>query len=210
MTQRTLIVYVHGLWFTGREGFLLRRRLARALSAETLAFGYPSVNASLATNVAALGRYLGGLRADTLHLVGHSLGGVVITRLFDDAPALPPGRVVVLGSPLNGSQAARGFARVPGAGRMLGHSMRDLLAAAPRAWRGERELGVIAGVSPLGLGRLVARLEAPHDGTVTVAETLLPGTTDRIQMPVNHSRLVFSEPVARQVVAFLRDGRFTR
>jgi hypothetical protein len=118
--------------------------------------------------------------------------------------------VVVLGSPLNGSQAARGFARVPGAGRMLGHSMRDLLAAAPRAWRGERELGVIAGVSPLGLGRLVARLEAPHDGTVTVAETLLPGTTDRIQMPVNHSRLVFSEPVARQVVAFLRDGRFTR
>jgi pimeloyl-ACP methyl ester carboxylesterase len=210
LTQRTLIVYVHGLWFTGREGFLLRRRLARALGAETLAFGYPSVNATLAANAAALGRYLCSLRADALHLVGHSLGGVVITRLFDDPPALPPGRVVVLGSPLNGSQAARGFARLPGAGRLLGHSMRDVLDAAPRTWGGERELGVIAGVLPLGLGRLVARLEAPHDGTVTVAETLLPGTTDRIQMPVNHSRMVFSEPVAGQVAAFLRNGRFTR
>jgi len=210
LTQRTLIVYVHGLWFTGREGFLLRRRLARSLSAETLAFGYPSVNATLAANAAALGRYLGGLRADTLHLVGHSLGGVVITRLFDDPPALPPGRVVLLGSPLNGSQAARGFARWPGAGRLLGHSMRDVLDSAPRDWGGERELGVIAGVSPRGLGRFVARLEAPHDGTVTVAETLLPGTTDRIEMPVSHSRLVFSEPVARQVVAFLHDGRFRR
>jgi pimeloyl-ACP methyl ester carboxylesterase len=210
LTQRTLIVYVHGLWFTGREGFLLRRRLARALAAQTLAFSYPSVNATLAANAAALGRYLSALRAHTLHLVGHSLGGVVITRLFDDPPALPPGRVVVLGSPLNGSHAARGFARVPGAARLLGHSIRDVLDAAPRAWGGERELGVIAGVSPLGLGRLVARLEAPHDGTITVAETLLPGTTDRIEMPVNHSGMVFSEPVARQVVAFLRDGRFTR
>jgi pimeloyl-ACP methyl ester carboxylesterase len=210
LTQRTLIVYVHGLWFTGREGFLLRRRLARALGAETLAFGYPSVNATLAANAAALGRYLCSLRADALHLVGHSLGGVVITRLFDDPPALPPGRVVVLGSPLNGSQAARGFARLPGAGRLLGHSMRDVLDAAPRTWGGERELGVIAGVLPLGLGRLVSRLEAPHDGTVTVAETLLPGTTDRIQMPVNHSRMVFSDSVAGQVAAFLRNGRFTR
>jgi pimeloyl-ACP methyl ester carboxylesterase len=210
LTPRTVIVYVHGLWFTGREGFLLRRRLGRALGAETRAFGYPSVNAPLAANAAALGRYLSGIRADALHLVGHSLGGVVIVRLFEDPPALPPGRVVVMGSPLNGSGAARGFARLPGGRSLMGRSMHDVLYSAPRAWGPERELGVIAGAQPLGLGRLVARLEQPNDGTVTVAETQLPGTTDRILMPVNHSRMIFSEPVARQVAAFLRDGRFSR
>lgn len=210
MTQRTIIVYVHGLWFTGREGFLLRRRLGRALAAETRVFGYPSVAATLAANAAALGRYLSGIRADALHLVGHSLGGVVIARLFEQPPALPPGRVVVMGSPLNGSRAARGFARLPGGRALMGRSIHDVLYAAPRAWRGGRELGVIAGAQPLGLGRLVARLDEPNDGTVTVAETELPGTTDRILMPVNHSRMIFSAAVAGQVAAFLRNGRFSR
>jgi pimeloyl-ACP methyl ester carboxylesterase len=210
LTQRIVIVYVHGLWFTGREGFLLRRRLGRALGAETLAFAYPSVNATLAASAAALGTYLSGLRADVLHLVGHSLGGVVITRLFDDAPALPPGRIVVMGSPLNGSRAARGFARFPGGRTLMGRSIHEVAHTAPRAWTGRRELGVIAGISALGLGRLVARLEEPNDGTVTVAETELPGATDRILMPVNHSRMIFSAPVAWQAAAFFREGRFTR
>ncbi len=210
MTQRVVIVYVHGLWFTGREGFLLRRRLGRILGAETLAFRYPSVHSTLAANAAALGVYLARIRADALHLVGHSLGGVVIARLFDDAPALPPGRVVVMGSPLNGSRAARGFARLPGGRTLLGRSIHEVAHAPLRVWSGRRDLGVIAGDSPLGLGRLVARLEAPHDGTVSLAETELPGVTDRILMPVNHSRMIFSEPVARQAATFLRDGRFAR
>ncbi len=210
MTRRTVIVYVHGLWFTGREGFLLRRRLGRALAAETLAFAYASVNATLTANAAALGRYLSTIRADALHLVGHSLGGVVITRLFEDAPALPPGRVVVMGSPLNGSRAARGFARVPGGRILMGRSIHEVAYGSPRTWGGQRELGVIAGALPLGLGRLVARLEEPNDGTVSAAETDFPGTTDRILMPVTHARMVFSEPVARQVAAFLREGRFSR
>jgi len=210
LTPRTVIVYVHGLWFTGREGFLLRRRLGRALAAETRAFAYPSVNATLAANAAALGRYLSGIRTDVLHLVGHSLGGVVIARLFEDAPNLPPGRVVVMGSPLSGSRAARGFARLPGGRILMGRSIDDVMVSAPRSWGGQREFGVIAGASPLGLGRLVARLEEPNDGTVMVSETELYGTTDRILMPVNHSRMIFSAAVAGQAAFFLRVGRFSR
>ena len=32
----TVVVYVHGLWLPGGEAFLLRRRLSRALGAESI------------------------------------------------------------------------------------------------------------------------------------------------------------------------------
>ena len=78
----TVIVYVHGLWLNGAEGVLLRRRLARDLKGEARAFEYPSVAADVSTNARALAEYLAAIRADTLHLVGHSLGGLVILKLF--------------------------------------------------------------------------------------------------------------------------------
>jgi pimeloyl-ACP methyl ester carboxylesterase len=70
----TAVVYVHGLWLSGLEGGLLRRRLARQLDAETHAFSYASVKSSVSTNAEALGKFLSALRTDNLHLVGHSLG----------------------------------------------------------------------------------------------------------------------------------------
>jgi pimeloyl-ACP methyl ester carboxylesterase len=73
-----VVVYVHGLWLTGIEGGLLRKRLAQELNTETRAFVYASVKSTVRINAAALGKYLSALRADTLHLVGHSLGGLVI------------------------------------------------------------------------------------------------------------------------------------
>ncbi len=193
MNRRTLVVYVHGLWLSGREAWLLRRRLARELGAEERAFTYASV------------------RADTLHLVGHSLGGVMIVKMFDDPPALPPGRIVLLGSPVNGSSAAVGLARFAFGRHILGASMREaVLSGRARAWRGGRDLGVIAGDRPLGLGRFVGSLPGPHDGTVAVAETRLEGATDQIVLPVSHSSMVLSAGVVRQTAAFLRDGRFSR
>src|ERR1700737_2177034 len=100
----TVLVYVHGLWLGGGEAVWLRRRLAQDLQADARAFSYPSVAADASTNARALARFLTAIHADTLHLVGHSLGGLVILKLFeDDSEAqtrLPPGRIVLLGSPL--------------------------------------------------------------------------------------------------------------
>ncbi len=209
--MRSIVVFVHGLWVNGREGFILRRRLARDLDAEERAFSYRSVTASLDDNAAALGGFLASLHADALHIVGHSLGGVVTLKLFENPPALPPGRIVLLGAPINGSRAARNFARVPFGEKILGRSMRQAgLPANPRRWNGARDLGIIAGARPVGAGRLVAAFEGPSDGTVSVAETHLPGATDQLVLPVNHTGLVFSGLVARQTAAFLREGRFAR
>ena len=87
--MRTVIVYVHGLWLSGGEALWLRRRLAQDLDADARAFSYPSVAADATTNARALAKFLTAMRADTLHLVGHSLGGLVILRaLEEDAEAL--------------------------------------------------------------------------------------------------------------------------
>jgi pimeloyl-ACP methyl ester carboxylesterase len=208
--MRVAIVFVHGLWMTGHEAFWLRRRVARALAAESRAFSYPSVSATVAENAAALGRYLSGVAADTVHLVGHSLGGVVILKLFEDAPAAPaPGRVLLLGSPLRGSQAARGFARWAIGRRLMGPGIAaELLDPRPRRWSGCRDLGLIAGDLSHGLGRLVGRFEGPYVGVVLVEETRLEGATAHRVVHSSHSGLLFSPLVARQTAAFLRDGRF--
>jgi pimeloyl-ACP methyl ester carboxylesterase len=207
-----VVVYVHGLWLTGIEGGLLRTRLAAELGADTRAFSYASVKSSVSTNAEALGKFLSALRADTVHLVGHSLGGLVILKLFESGTAdrLPPGRIVFLGSPLNGSRAALNLARFPFGRILLGRGIdEELLSPRERRWRGQRDLGVIAGSLSLGLGKLVGVRGAPNDGTIFVDETRLPGISQHLVMPVSHTGLPFSKSVAHQTAAFLRSGKFT-
>ncbi len=56
--MRTVVMYVHGLWMTGLEGGLLRRRLANSLNAHTPVFHYPSERAGIDANAAALAEQL--------------------------------------------------------------------------------------------------------------------------------------------------------
>ena len=70
-------------------------------------------------------------------------------------------------------------------------------------------MGIIAGTRGFGLGRLVAPdLPQPNDGVVTLAETLVPGVTARVELDVGHTGMLLSPAVARQCCAFLRHGRF--
>jgi len=215
-----VVVYVHGLWLPGGESFLLRRRLSQTLGAQCRMFRYPSVSVSLSENALALGRFLGAVSADTLHLVAHSMGGLLILKLFElsAAPsgplagitrALPPGRIVLTGSPVRGSRSAARLDRLPFGRALLGLSAAErlLMPSTPR-WTGERDLGVIAGNLGIGLGRLLGAIDAPNDGTVWVDETDLPGAREQIRLAVSHSGMVFSAEVARQIAAFLRDGHF--
>jgi pimeloyl-ACP methyl ester carboxylesterase len=211
----TAIVYVHGLWQRGTEALLLRRRLARALSAEVRAFSYPSVAADASANARALFAFLRRIEAETLHLVGHSLGGLIILKLFEDTAEaqarLPSGRIVLLGSPVHGSRTARNLARLRFGRAIMGRSVaQELVQPRERTWRGARELGVIAGDSGFGLGRLVGPLGAPSDGTVTTEETQLEGAADRIVIRTSHTGMLFSAAVAAQAGTFLSTGRFRR
>jgi pimeloyl-ACP methyl ester carboxylesterase len=209
----TVIVYVHGLWQRGTEALWLRRRLARNLAADVRPFSYPSVAADAGTNARALCKYLTTLDADAVHLVGHSLGGLVIFRLFEEdsaaAARLPPGRIVLMGSPFRGSRSAQNLARLPFGKKIMGMGVgEELLVARERRWNGSRELGVVVGNLGVGLGRLVGTLGGPSDGTILVEETQIEGAADRVVLRVSHTGMLFSAAVANAVGAFLKNGRF--
>lgn len=216
MPSPDLIILVHGLWMSGPALGALKSHLERDSGFRALSFSYPSMGPML-DHVQALREFAQSNRSERLHFVGHSLGGLVVLNLLESTGDLPPGRAVLLGSPLQGSRAARGLARWPLGRTLLGITMRDEFLAddiaeprAPRTWRGQRDIGVIAGSTGFGLGRLVAQLEGENDGTVAVDETRLPGAKDHLVLPTTHTGMLFSLEVARQTVEFLRNGRFAR
>jgi pimeloyl-ACP methyl ester carboxylesterase len=189
---------------------MLRHRLA-AHSYRVVPFTYPSVSRSVAENVAELRALTATLRDQRVHFVGHSLGGIVALELLRLTGDLPPGRAVLLGSPLRGSAAARTVARWPLGRSLLGRGIcESVIDCCCEPWDGRRDVGVIAGSTGVGLGRAFARLSGEHDGTVLVEETRLPGLTDHIVLPVTHTGMLMSPGVAQQAAHFLRNGRFER
>jgi pimeloyl-ACP methyl ester carboxylesterase len=199
-------ILLHGLWF----GCWAMSRVAHGLreaGQQTRCFGYPSTRGKVSEHAAALARFARQSPAQTQNFVGHSLGGLVILRMLAEAKDLPPGRVVLLGSPLRGSVVGRRTARLPGSRFLLGDS-RTALDGGIDAVPAGRETGMIAGSRPLGLGWIAGGVGGPGDGTVAIAETQVAGLTDHCILPVSHSGLVFSREVIRQTVHFLQSGRF--
>ena len=207
MPEAGSVVVAHGLWMTGLEATLFRHRLAHHGFA-VRQFHYRSMTAQPETVYAELRDEVLAM-PPPVHLVGHSLGGLLLLRVALAHPELPLGRIVLLGSPVNGSRAARAFSAIPGASVFFGNlAGRELLAEAAPHWPGPREVGVIAGSHSLGFGRFIGHLPEPNDGTVAVEETDLDGAADHLVLPVSHTGLLVSEVVVAATVRFLNSGRF--
>ena len=200
------VVLVHGLWMNRWAMLPLAWRLERC-GFRVTRHGYRSVSRGLRENARTLAA---ACRKDhrRLHLVGHSLGGLVIMAMLQEHPEIPVHRVVLIGSPYADSAAAHGLARFTWSRGVLGHTMQDWLRQPrPRVPDGV-ELGVIAGDAPFGLGRLFVRLPTPNDGVVMLDETRVPGAADSVVLHTSHSAMLVSRAVARAACAFLKNGHF--
>ncbi len=201
------VLIVHGLWLTGAETVLLRRRL-RAQGFESTVFRYPSRHGSLDPLLARLEREAAAL-GGRFHAIGHSLGGVLLLRLLERCPALALARCVLLGAPVHGSRAARRLATLPFGPAVMGPlAVAELTLERNASWRGSAEIGVLSGTLSIGLGRLIADLPVPNDGVVAVDETVVDGAADRIELRVSHSGMLVSVEVARASARFLATGAF--
>lgn len=203
------VILLHGIWMRGFTLSLLARRL-RAAGFEVSSYDYASVTRSPDEGVARVRSYLDALPDDaTVHLVGHSLGGLLALDLAAQGLGgqRRTGRLVCLGTPLRGSAVARVLAGLLPLRWTLGEA-RQRLCAGLEQLPDAVEVGQIAGRLPFGLGALVPGLERPHDGTVAVSETRMDGLADHAVVNTSHSGLLLSDQVAGLVAAFLRDGRF--
>ena len=206
----TPVVYVHGLWMPGDESLVLRHRLSQEFALSLHSFRYSAAFASIQSTTERLAAFVSDLKAPAVHFVCHSLGGLIIHRFLEGFGSQPPGRVVFLGTPAGGSRAAEQASRFAPVAHLMGSTVaEELLKPQGRRWNHDRELGIVAGTQPLGVGQLLANFSEDNDGTVAVSETRMPGATDHIVLPVSHLGMLISTRVARETGHFLTQGRFS-
>jgi pimeloyl-ACP methyl ester carboxylesterase len=211
--NRACVVLLHGLG-RGRPSMLVPQwRLSRA-GYRTLNVGYPSRTQSIESSARVVARRLDRWlppEAGAVHFLTHSMGGIVVRCMLELFPGrFPPGRIVMLAPPNQGSRMARTLRR----GRIFRHATgpagRQLAAGdslpfgrpAPPGW----SVGVIAGNrswSPLR-----SLLPGESDGTVAVDETRLDGMDDFLTVPRGHTFIMNSRRVLTHALRFLERGRF--
>jgi pimeloyl-ACP methyl ester carboxylesterase len=209
------IVLLHGVWSHGTALLLLRRHLQKEYGFDVRIFNYRSLQRTLDENADALAGFVNDNDLSDSHLVGHSLGGVILLRMLANESAEIAGRVVCLGSPLRGSRPADVLDSMDWGDVLLGRSVASgVVKNTASEWAHgvceKYDVGVIAGNAPYGVGQFFANFDGPNDGTVAVAETHLDGQKDHIVLPTSHKGLVFTRAPADQAAAFLKRGEFLR
>ena len=210
------VVLLHGLARTHRSMAGMRRHLERQ-GYRTWAETYPSRREPLATLAEGLAAHIRRDLPDAaegpLYAVTHSLGGIMLRHL---ATALPWKGAVMLAPPNTGSALARRLAGHPLYDWFYGPSGRQV--AEGDAWpEPPTPFGIIAGTRCPSAGNPVSWVAhglgllppgEPSDGTVTVAETRLPGAADFRTVDASHTWIMDHPDVRRWVVGFLEQGRF--
>jgi pimeloyl-ACP methyl ester carboxylesterase len=207
------VVLLHGVGKSGRAMARLERAVADAGYA-TLNVNYPSRHHRLETLVEDVHEtareFVSG--GGPVHFVCHSMGGLVARGYIGRYRPAALGRVVMLGTPNQGSELADLLGWNPVyklAFGPAGQQLRTRPDAATRTLLGavDYPVGVVAGDRPFDVfGWLY--LPKPNDGRVSVAATKVPGMAGHITLPVDHEELMRDGEVHRQVLAFLRDGSF--
>lgn len=211
------VVILHGIGQTRWNMLGIAWALNKA-GFEARPFGYPS----LRHHTGALAKHLSDYLEKTnvwssgrpVHFVTHSMGGLVLRDYLASSasPSDWEGRAVMIGPPHRGSEVADFMARLKPyhwfygpAGLQLTTAWQDATPA-----RCDYPIGIIAGNAgwPYPVAQFL--FDGPHDGRVAVERTRLDGMADHIVLPVSHAMLPWRRDVHRQIIAFLRTGRFER
>lgn len=214
---RECVILLHGLGRTALSMLPMSRALREAgyLIAN---INYPSREHPIESLAAsALPRGFGQCRdagGGTVHIVTHSMGGLLTRHYLSENEAPGLGRVVMMGPPNQGSAVADRlmdeafYQRLNGpAGQQLGTGPDGIAARlGPVAF----PLGVLAGNQRTPVDVFLSEgIDEPSDGKVTVEETRVAGMADFRVLEANHTFILSDPEAIRQVLHFLREGRFS-
>ena len=174
--------------------------------------GYPSTRHPVEKLAALLRDELAALQdgGGRLHIVTHSMGGILLRYIQKREPLDHLGRVVMLAPPNQGSEVVDRLRHLPPFRWINGPAGEQLSTSGMPKGLGEVdfELGVIAGsrsVNPI----LSLLLPGPNDGKVSVASARVAGMADFLVLPTTHPWLMNDPRVRQEVIHFLRHGRFS-
>lgn len=208
MTEKILLL--HGLWLHPWAMRWLQQQF-NAAGYEVITPVYHSISANSANNVGlvyqAVQRY--ALPTERLHIVAHSLGGIVALQMLTAYPDLPSGRLVTLGTPAQGSVIAHRLAKYNFCRPLIGRSFEGGLDGQGLPATVCHEWGALAGNKPIGVGRLLGGIAEINDGVVALSETYHPAQTAHRILPVSHSSMLFSNLVVQECISFIRTGSFS-
>jgi len=210
-TDKETVVLLHGFARGKFAMWPLSWRLEEA-GFEVVRIGYDSLRESPEEILAGVSRQIDACCRELsrpVHFVGHSLGGLVIRAYLAENELEHRGRVVLIGTPNKGTPVVDQYRDAwwmnlagPTA-KSLGTGPKDFPSTLPAP---DYAVGVIAGLKEGGI--LKDAIPGNDDGLVPVESTKLEGMADFIIVNSSHSRMRYSDEVARQTVAFLRRGEF--
>lgn len=208
--SRELVVLTHGI--ASSRFFLapLARRLRRAGFCTRL-YGYPSLwwsNRSFGKKLAAMLRRVGP-RYDRVHLVVHSMGGIVTRCALEEEMPANLGRIVQIAPPNRGSHAATRAARYNGS------PLWNALVVAPHRWLAPSLIELcdtpdsfVNQLGPVPKGVEVGVLAASQDRVLHPEQTHLEGQRDHRTVNGWHTGVLWTRETAEMTKRFLRTGSF--
>ncbi len=201
-----LVVLIHGLARTQASMRIMSMRLRRA-GFRTAFARYNSRRMRVNEAVAAVAQQIEGMERDgVVHLVGHSLGGIVALRVRKERPDLNIHRIIQLGSPNRGSGAARTLIDLRLAREFFGPVLKELTADPDMDDNPDPDVMAIAGASmPRWLSQQYG-IHGYNDGLVSVRSAWGWAAGKRLQVESIHGWLPLSAEVAHQVIDFLKTG----
>lgn len=211
--EKEVVYLLHGF---GRSKFAMWVLASRLEDAGFLVhnIGYSSINDSPEEILRDVSEQINDSLPEnnqTVHFVGHSLGGLIIRAYLEDTKVRNLGRVVLIGTPNKGTTLVD-YYRDTWWMQMAGPTALALSTDEKSFPNSIADpyypVGIIAGVSDDSSNEDI--LPGPDDGLVTVESTKVNNMTDFIVIESSHWRLRYDREVAGQTIAFLRYGKFEK
>ncbi len=215
-TKRECVILLHGMGRTRNS----MKRIEKSLVKDSYAVwneSYPSTSENIEKlsmeHIEKGLAFCNEIKAETIHFVTHSLGGIMVRYYLQDHKIDNLGKIVMLSPPNNGSEVADFlkdiyvYKLVMGpAGQQLGTDSNSLPGSMKAI---DAHVGIITGnktldpwFSPL--------IPGEDDGKVSVESAKLLEMSDFLIVGNSHAFIMKNDEVIDQIKCFLKHGTFER